>query len=99
MAMASRMMTMTTTSWRELGRCKDEDPDVFYPEDDEDPGEEAKAIYAMCMVRETCLESAIATREKLGVWVERPPANAGASSVSAAERPDRLGPNTVRLRT
>jgi WhiB family transcriptional regulator, redox-sensing transcriptional regulator len=68
MVMASRMMTVTTTSWRELGRCKDEDPDVFYPEDDEDPGEEAKAICAMCMVRETCLESAIATREKLGVW-------------------------------
>ena len=65
MVMASRS---TTAGWRELGRCKDEDPDIFYPEDDEDPGDEAKAICAMCIVRETCLESAIATREKLGVW-------------------------------
>jgi WhiB family redox-sensing transcriptional regulator len=67
MVMASRVMVMTT-SWRELGRCKDVDPDIFYPEDDEDPGDAAKAVCAMCMVRETCLESAIATREKLGVW-------------------------------
>jgi WhiB family transcriptional regulator, redox-sensing transcriptional regulator len=65
MVMASRV---TSTSWRALGRCKDVDPDIFYPEDDEDPGEEAKAICATCMVRETCLESAIASREKLGVW-------------------------------
>ena len=51
------MKSGSTASWREMGRCKGEDP-----------ADEAKAICAMCMVRETCLESAIATREKLGVW-------------------------------
>ena len=56
------------TSWREVGRCKGVDPEVFYPEDDEDPGDEAKAICAMCPVRETCLEQAIVAREKIGVW-------------------------------
>ena len=59
---------MGTTSWRELGRCKGADADVFYPEDEEDPGKDAKAICGLCPVRETCLEHAIAVREKLGVW-------------------------------
>ena len=59
---------MATTSWREQGRCKGIDAAVFFPEDDEDPGEEAKAICAPCPVRETCLEHALGVREKLGVW-------------------------------
>jgi WhiB family redox-sensing transcriptional regulator len=54
--------------WRERGRCKGADPAVFYPEDDEDPGEDAKAICALCPVREPCLEHAITAREKIGVW-------------------------------
>jgi WhiB family transcriptional regulator, redox-sensing transcriptional regulator len=59
---------MSGLSWRERGRCKGADPDVFYPEDDEDLGEEAKAICEACSVREACLEYAIAAREKIGVW-------------------------------
>ena len=62
------MTSRTITSWREVGRCKGADPEVFYPEDDEDPGVEAKAICAMCRVKETCLEQAIVAREKIGVW-------------------------------
>ena len=62
------MGTRSAVSWREVGRCKGADPDIFYPEDDEDPGEEAKAICAKCVVRESCLLQAIASREKLGVW-------------------------------
>jgi WhiB family redox-sensing transcriptional regulator len=59
---------MGTTSWRELGRCNGAEQGVFFPEDDEDPGEMAKTICAPCPVRETCLEHALALREKLGVW-------------------------------
>jgi len=59
---------MTHLQWRERGRCKGVDPAVFYPEDDEDEGIEAKAICGMCSVREACLEQAIAAREKIGVW-------------------------------
>ena len=40
----------------------------IFPDDDDDPAYEAKEICATCIVREACLESAIATREKLGVW-------------------------------
>ena len=76
------MVRPMPTSWRELGRCKDEDPDVFYPEDDEDPGEEAKAICAMCLVRDVPREETPG-----GVWtpgaamadklIQRLQANAG----------------------
>jgi len=43
------------------------DPEIFHPSD-EDDGAEAKAICAECPVREACLEYALTTREKEGVW-------------------------------
>lgn len=54
-------------SWRQHGACKGVDPDVFYPVSDEE-AEPAKAICATCPVREPCLEYALATRERDGVW-------------------------------
>ncbi len=60
---------MTNLSWRELARCRGVDPEVFYPvSDDEDAAAEAKAICALCPVREPCLEYALSAREKDGVW-------------------------------
>ena len=59
---------MGSTRWLEVGRCRGADPELFYPEDDEDEGVEAKAICAICPVREMCLEHAIVNREKIGVW-------------------------------
>jgi WhiB family transcriptional regulator, redox-sensing transcriptional regulator len=57
------------TSWREFARCRGVDPEVFYPvSDDEEAADEAKAICALCPVREPCLEFALSTREKNGVW-------------------------------
>ena len=69
----------TSTSWRQLGRCRGADPDIFYPPvpavDDEaaaarvaEAEESAKAICAVCPVREACLEHALSVREKHGVW-------------------------------
>jgi WhiB family redox-sensing transcriptional regulator len=56
-------------SWREFARCRGVDPEVFYPvSDDEEAAEEAKSICALCPVREPCLEFALSTREKNGVW-------------------------------
>ncbi len=52
---------MSALTWRDRGRCKGADPTVFYPEDDEDPGEDAKEICETCIVREACLEYAIAS--------------------------------------
>jgi WhiB family redox-sensing transcriptional regulator len=57
------------TSWREFARCRGVDPEVFYPvSDDDEAAEEAKSICALCPVREACLEFALSTREKNGVW-------------------------------
>ncbi len=54
-------------SWRQRAACRGVDPDVFYPSSDEE-AEEAKAICAVCPVREPCLEYALANRERDGVW-------------------------------
>lgn len=58
---------MPSMSWRDRGRCRGLDPDIFYPPE-EDDGLEAKEICAHCSVREICLEHAITHREKIGVW-------------------------------
>ena len=54
-------------SWRDKGACRGIDPNVFYPADDE-PADEAKEICAVCSVRQACLEYALSSREKEGVW-------------------------------
>ena len=58
-----------TNHWRQYARCLGADPELFYPPPESDDGaEEAKAICAVCPVREPCLEHAITAREKQGVW-------------------------------
>lgn len=54
-------------SWRAQARCRGADPDIFHPSD-EDDGAQAKVICAECPVREACLEYALTSREKDGVW-------------------------------
>ncbi len=54
-------------SWRQVARCRGVDPEIFYPLSDDD-ADEAKAICALCPVRESCLEHALVNREKHGVW-------------------------------
>jgi len=54
-------------SWRQYARCLGADPETFYPSS-EDQADEARAICAVCPVREPCLEHAIVAREKQGVW-------------------------------
>lgn len=54
-------------AWRQRGACRGVDPDIFYPASDEE-AEAAKAICAICPVREPCLEYALANRERDGVW-------------------------------
>lgn len=54
-------------TWRQHAACRGIDPDVFHPVSDED-AEEAKAICAICPVRQPCLEHALVNREREGVW-------------------------------
>ncbi len=54
-------------SWRDRGACRGLDPEVFYPETDEQAGE-AKTVCSECTVQAKCLEHALTHREKEGVW-------------------------------
>jgi WhiB family redox-sensing transcriptional regulator len=61
--------TASGMKWRSVGLCKGSDTMVFYPPSDDDSlAEEAKTICSLCAVRKPCLEFALATREKHGVW-------------------------------
>ena len=54
-------------SWRDRGACRGLDPEIFYPETDEE-ADVAKAVCAECHVQAACLEHALPYREKEGVW-------------------------------
>lgn len=42
---------------------------MFFPDqDDDDAAEPAKAVCGVCPVREACLEHALGSREREGVW-------------------------------
>ena len=58
-----------SAAWRKRSACRGIDPDVFYPVSEaEEDAAEAKAVCAQCPVRESCLEHALANREREGVW-------------------------------
>ena len=61
------MTSLTTASWRKRAACRGIDPEVFYPVSDED-AEEAKAICAMCPVRQACLEHALPHTPSRSRW-------------------------------
>ncbi len=53
--------------WYSKANCHGIDPEIFYPSA-EDDASEAKAICHACAVRIPCLEYALATRERDGIW-------------------------------
>ena len=58
-----------SSTWRDQARCRGVDPQVFHPaEEDDVAAAQAKAICDVCPVIESCLEYAVSTREKEGVW-------------------------------
>lgn len=61
------MVPLTNQTWRQHSACKGVDPDIFYPASDEE-AEVAKAVCGQCPVRQPCLEYALGTRERDGVW-------------------------------
>ena len=58
--------------WLHYARCKDEDPELFFPVGTTGPAagqvEAAKTICRLCEVRGDCLEWAISTGQDAGVW-------------------------------
>jgi WhiB family transcriptional regulator, redox-sensing transcriptional regulator len=58
--------------WLHRARCKDEDPELFFPVGTTGPAavqlEAARAICMRCDVKAECLEWAMATGQEAGVW-------------------------------
>jgi WhiB family redox-sensing transcriptional regulator len=54
-------------TWRQQAACRGLEPEIFFPASDEEAGA-AKAVCAVCSVREACLEHALRNREKEGIW-------------------------------
>jgi len=58
--------------WLDLGACRDEDPDLFFPITSAGPGRAqvaaAKAVCGRCAVRQACLRVALEASQDHGVW-------------------------------
>ncbi len=65
-------MSQSEMTWKARGACNGLDASIFYPNDDDDPLEanaaEARAVCEGCYVRVACLEHALASHERDGVW-------------------------------
>ena len=55
------------TGWKDLSNCRGVDPDLFFPERGAST-REAKEVCRGCEVRIDCLEYALQTGEKFGIW-------------------------------
>ena len=53
--------------WQDRGLCRQESVEVFFPPAEQE-ADDAKAVCAMCEVRQPCLEFAIAASERFGIW-------------------------------
>ena len=53
--------------WKEAGLCNQTDPEIFFPEKGGST-REAKRICRNCTVKEICLEHALETEERFGIW-------------------------------
>lgn len=63
-------MTTLDRDWRSFGRCLDTDPELHQPVGNTGPAllqiQEAKAICARCIVKDTCLDDAMRTEGSAG---------------------------------
>jgi WhiB family redox-sensing transcriptional regulator len=59
--------TVSESSWQDYANCLGVDPDLFFPERGAST-REAKEVCKGCVVREDCLEYALANGEKFGIW-------------------------------
>src|SRR5438128_2477225 len=64
---AETTVTAPDKSWQDFANCLGVDPDLFFPERGAST-REAKEVCRGCVVREDCLEYALANGEKFGIW-------------------------------
>ncbi|MGH9023014.1 MAG: WhiB family transcriptional regulator [Acidimicrobiia bacterium] len=69
LTMVEELRQAVNQSWRQQARCRGVDSSMFFPSiEDDEALTAAKEICIPCPVRHLCLEYALATREKLGIW-------------------------------
>lgn len=56
-----------TVDWRDEALCAQTDPEAFYPEKGAST-REAKKVCGRCPVQAACLEYALTTDQRFGVW-------------------------------
>lgn len=63
------MMIVDNPEWMKLARCKETDPEIFFPDkSDTVTGAQAKRVCMSCEVRVECLEYALDNNEVFGIW-------------------------------
>ena len=68
--LAQALPALATTAigpWAADALCADEDPEIFFPPND-DPAVQARRICGQCPVRDECLAYALEAREEFGIW-------------------------------
>lgn len=72
MAITFRRPTRDDTRWRDAAACRTADPDLFFPTgvtgDAIEDTQAAIALCRRCPVREQCLEFAMVTNQRDGIW-------------------------------
>lgn len=67
MDIVSLLYERQVRNWQNKANCMGVDPDLFFPERGAST-REAKEVCRGCVVREDCLEYALANGEKFGIW-------------------------------
>jgi WhiB family transcriptional regulator, redox-sensing transcriptional regulator len=66
-ATSPRPVSIRRQGWRHRAACNDVDPGLFFPPDG-GSAQPAKAICAGCPVKAECLEYALVSGQRFGVW-------------------------------
>jgi WhiB family redox-sensing transcriptional regulator len=61
------LLTTDELAWQDLANCRGANPDLFFPERGAST-RTAKGICRECSVQTECLEFAIVSSEKFGIW-------------------------------
>lgn len=61
------LMASDELAWQDLANCRGANPDLFFPERGAST-RTAKSICRECSVQAECLEFAIVSSEKFGIW-------------------------------
>lgn len=66
---ARRQLALTRPSWMDQAACRHHDPDLWFPEHDQDDRQqEALRICAACPVRAACLAYVLSMPPQSGIW-------------------------------